>query len=154
LRTSDYAQIVIDSLRLEIEARVDPRLNEIDYGKWGGLSDAEVQERFGMDKFEDWTLRSRWPSGAGWRPGEEIVINEVREFFSEIESRHRGETVLVITSNGRLRYFLNLIPGEFERRVASRDFKVKTGNLCEIRSAAGGNELRFWNREPSDGLFT
>jgi probable phosphoglycerate mutase len=54
----------------------------------------------------------------------------------------------MVSSNGRLRYFLKLIDSEFERRVAESNFKVATGRVCLIDITNGAAKLELWNEQP------
>lgn len=149
-RTRDTAQIALDALGQALDPIVDARLDEIDYGQWTGLSDAEIVERFGRAELEGWNQASVWPASGGWRGSPEEMITQVRGFAHDLRTRH-GEhaCVLVVTSNGRLRYFLTLVEGEWERRVAGAAFKVKTGCVGRLRTSPGGWELACWNETPA-----
>jgi probable phosphoglycerate mutase len=53
--------------------------------------------------------------------------------------------VLVVSSNGVMRYFLGLVPGELESRRAARTLKVATGRVCRLRHAEDGWRVLAWN---------
>jgi len=55
---------------------------------------------------------------------------------------------LLVSSNGRLRYFLKLIAGEFERRVASKQFKMGTGKVSVLNGHTNYS-LLGWNEDPA-----
>ena len=62
-----------------------------------------------------------------------------------------NQRVLVVTSNGRLRYFLKAVPGEFEKRVETENFKVATGNYCKMIYENKKWQIEAWNQSSSDG---
>lgn len=149
-RTSKYAAHIIKRLNLPFSPTVDPRLNEIDYGDWTGLTNEEVKARFGEAALKGWDERSEWPIRGGWRGSPEKAISEVRSFVDDLLSRHaRPDTIIVITSNGRLRYFLTLASGEYEKRVANGSFKVKTGNVCKLVCENEKIQIPIWNALPT-----
>ena len=59
-RTVTYAQIICDQLNLSQTPVIDKRLNELDYGDWSGLSNNEIEERYGKDELEGWSKYGRW----------------------------------------------------------------------------------------------
>jgi broad specificity phosphatase PhoE len=147
-RTVDYAQIILDELQSDLTATVDERLNELDYGNWSGLTNSQIVEQFGAETLENWEKNCAWPA-QGWGSQEAVVRGEVLSFANEMAVRHQGdETVLAITSNGKLRYFLNLVPGEFERHVRMDAIKIKTGNICGLEFGKNSWGLKFWNKSP------
>ena len=44
---------------------MDERLDEVDYGAWGGLTTAEIEERFGAESVAAWNERSGVPRARG-----------------------------------------------------------------------------------------
>jgi probable phosphoglycerate mutase len=148
-RTKEYAEIVRSELRIKPELQVDSRLHELDYGLWSGLSSEEIGERFGDSELNAWEQESRWPSGAGWSGSEAEVLSELKSLVSDLKkAADKKDLVLCITSNGRLRTFLKLIPDEFSARKNAQTMKVKTGNICLVR--VKGDELKIlaWNEPP------
>jgi len=152
-RTRDYAGIVIEQLKLKLEAVVDTRLNEIDYGEWTGLTNEEVIGRFGETEVKAWDKQSKWPVNAGWTGSEQQVMADVQSIAADLIARHKADdTVLLVSSNGRLRYFLSLVQGELERRISTGGFKVKTGNVCELNWRDQSWSMRYWDAKPVEAL--
>ncbi|MEQ9360378.1 MAG: histidine phosphatase family protein [Rhodospirillales bacterium] len=63
-RTRRHTEIVMADLGADGTAEIDPRLTEIDYGPWGGMSDGDIVARFGLAaarELEAWEKESRWP---------------------------------------------------------------------------------------------
>lgn len=154
-RTSRYASIVIERLKLNLKPIVDPRLHEIDYGAWTGLTNDEISRRFGEAALKAWDDRSQWPARSGWGSSETGVIREVRSFAEDLIERYSTtDTVLIVSSNGRLRYFLTLAEGEFARRIESGTFKIKTGHVCKLRYESGAFKVEYWDQEPRADLMS
>ena len=142
------SRIVTQHLGLP-DATVDSRLDEIDYGEWSGLSDIEVVKRYGRPALQAWREYGVAPAEMGWKPDAEQVRAELESLVSELESSAH-DAVLLITSNGRLRYSLELVEGALERAIAGRGFSMRTGRCGRIDVDAGGRELRYWNVDPSE----
>ena len=148
-RTREYADIIAHELKLTKLPIIDERLNEIDYGDWTGLSSEEVETKYGGTELYRWDSHSEWPMKAHWGGSEQEEIDNISSFVSEVISNYaENDTVLIISSNGKLRYFLKLVPGEFERRVRNQTFKVKTGNICKLVYQEERFILKFWNKSP------
>lgn len=153
-RTWEYAFLATDGM--DVPQRQDPRLSEIDYGPWGGLSEAEVKalSPTAAAELEAWNTAAVFPPTAGWQPDEATLKQQVRSFAAELGMRYKepDKTVLVVSSNGVMRYFLNLIPGAWDAHIAARTFKVKTGHVCVLehglRDGLLGWHLLAWNVAP------
>lgn len=148
-RTYDYASIVLKQLDSRMKPIVDTRLNEIDYGNWSGLSNTQIQELGEGEELSAWENLSVWPKIAGWEGSPAHMIKEIREFSNDLITQYEStDTILVVTSNGRLRYFLKLIPGLFEQHVQNKQFKVATGNICLLNYENQKWQMKFWNKKP------
>lgn len=146
-RTRHGARLVGEICGFTGEVEIDDRLKEIDYGVWGGKSDAEISESWGESAITDWRERSIVPTGAGWSPTVETLKSNVRSVLDTV-SRDRSEdmVVLILTSNGVLRYFHALLAGE---NASTEDAKVKTGHLGAVRITAESRALLAWNLSPA-----
>lgn len=148
-RTRDYATIVIERLHSSKKPIVDPRLNEIDYGNWAGLTNTQIQEIDEGEELSAWENLSVWPKFAEWEGSPTSMIKEIREFSKDLITMYDPtDTVLIVSSNGRLRYFLKLIPGLFEQSVQNKVFKVATGNICLLTYENRKWQMHFWNKKP------
>jgi probable phosphoglycerate mutase len=147
-RTREYAAVVLEQLHSSLKPIIDARLNEIDYGNWAGLSNTQIQEIDEGDELAAWENLSVWPKIARWSGSPTQMINEVKTFSRGLAAQYDPtDTILVITSNGRLRYFLKLIPGLFEQYVKNKAFKVATGNIC-LMTYERKWQIKFWNKKP------
>ncbi|MCR9129374.1 MAG: histidine phosphatase family protein [Alphaproteobacteria bacterium] len=146
-RTRTGAALAAEQCGFSGEIEIDERLREIDYGVWGGKSDAEIAERWSADAIEAWRERSIVPEGAGWSPSPEALKANARAVY-DAATRDRGPdtAVLIVTSNGILRYFHALLAADTAR---PEDAKVRTGRLGAARVSQAGAELLLWNAEPT-----
>lgn len=149
-RTRRYAEIAVP-VHVPIQ---DLRLSEIDYGVWGGLTEEQIHARGEGDELDAWNKQSLWPQSPNWQPDEATLRQNVRDFAEELATKHAGETVLVVSSNGVMRYFLGLVENALAARIADGTFKVKTGNLCILRFENGLWDILCWNEKPEVALLT
>jgi len=152
-RTRKFAELVAASLNLDLPFTIDERLNELDYGGWNGKSNDEIIEQFGQTAFDGWNDASVWPTNSGWPSSPEELGSQVRSFVEDLMKQYSGDsTILVITSNGRMRYFLKLIAGAFEQRQKERTLKVAPGNFCQLTFGESKPTLQSWNESPAKTL--
>ncbi len=151
-RTRDYAEIIRKKLKSNFEQAIDERLNELDYGSWSGLSDQEVILKFGQEMFDAWNKLGVWPADSDWGDSQETIIEQIRNFVQTvIEDLGSERNVLAITSNGRLKYFLKLIPGAFDQAAQKQTLKVGTGKVSVFHfdKMSGKFTCLAWNEIPA-----
>jgi broad specificity phosphatase PhoE len=152
-RTRLFASIVHSALKLKDIPVIDDRLNELDYGGWSGKTNEQVESEFGASVLKNWNDHSQWPEGCGWGSTPEDLAEQVKSFVSDLLRRHAvDDAVLCVSSNGRLRYFLKLMPGLFEEKAADKTLKVAPGNGCQIDFDGGKAKLAYWNESPARAL--
>ncbi len=146
-RTSVYAQIIHDQLQPAMPINIDERLNEIDYGLWTGLSNDEIKMQYGTAELDEWNHLGKWPQSFS---GTEIDMeSEVNSFVQEVVAEQPDKKlVLAVSSNGRLKYFLKLIPAIFSEYMAESKWKVSTGNMCILGYTYEEWQLISWNENP------
>lgn len=143
-RTREGAVLAAGACGFDGEVEIDARLKELDYGVWGGRSDADIAAEWGAGAIEAWRERSIVPEGAGWSPSPDEVAANARAVLEGVMADPRGD-VLLISSNGILRYFHALIAGAGAPPEAA---KVKTGHMGAARLEGGAWRLMFWNQSP------
>lgn len=133
----------------DIPVERDPRLDEVDYGLWGGLTSAEIEARGDGAALAAWSEDNRWPRVFNERePEVRARIERLAEELAHDTShrpRRSPSRVLVVSSNGVMRYFLGLAPGEFARRRAARALKVGTGRVCRLGHDDAGWRVLAWD---------
>jgi probable phosphoglycerate mutase len=154
LRTTHYAELVAERLGNFIAPIADEALTEIDYGDWEGLTSHEIVERFGGNVLEAWESRSIWPTSAGWLPPEAELARRIEAFVCGLAQAYtKSDTVLAVTSNGILRYFLRLDRDAFGAQARARAIKVATGNICIMAAQEGSHRVTTWNATPEAKLL-
>jgi len=147
-RTRDYAQPLLRTLNISLQ--IDPRLNELDYGLWAGLTTEEIRQRWGDALFDAWEHDRQWPQGCAWADSETEIRRQVSSFAQEILHKYPSDAIVVlITSHGRLRYFLDLLPNALHNL---KNFKVATGNVCHFNYQNDQWYLVGWNRTPDQAI--
>tara|TARA_R110000772_G_scaffold264038_2_gene384287 strand:- start:301 stop:963 length:663 start_codon:yes stop_codon:yes gene_type:complete len=149
-RTRRHAEIVMKDLAASGAAEIDPRLTEIDYGSWSGMSDQDIVARFGPTAARElaaWEKESRWPTEtARWMPGAETVMRNLRNLTAELAGRlGADETALICSSNGILRYFLELTPEGLAEHQAAGKAKMATGAAALLDVTDKDVRVLFWN---------
>ena len=146
-RTRETLAGALTALGASLRVEIDARLTEIDYGAWGGLGDAEIADRFGAAALADWQARRIRPAGAGWGPPEADLVGGLQTLTAALAADvDAGRTVLVVTSNGVLRYWRELFGAQTESAGAD---KVGTGRLCLLDRVGGLWIERGWNLDPA-----
>ena len=102
LRTRRTAEIIANLL--SIPAVEDKRIIEIDHGKWSGMLVEEVKQKF-PGEFRRWMER---PHESDFEGGEslQMVFQRVKDFLEEVGSKHRGESVGVVSHTVPIRCLL------------------------------------------------
>ena len=147
-RARRCGEIILEDLGLDSEPTVDDRMMEIDYGAWGGFTDEDIAARFGPDQLAAWNEHGIWPPDGVWGEGEAQVRGRVRNFISELTNRHApDDDIVIVSSNGVLRFALNLVPGCTFNEAAR---KMKTGNMGLVVWDGDAFAVEFWNRKPDE----
>ena len=161
MRAKGTAEIIREELSLkDREISIDPRLDEIDYGEWGGKSNDELLNMGFQKELEEWNSRGIYPHSAGWGVSEEELMERADSFLTELSGENltgevsNGGIHIAITSNGILRYFLRQIPSAYKSYADKGLLKVRTGAISVFRSSRDGESSRWevlcWNVLPSD----
>ncbi len=131
---------------------VDKRIDEFDYGNWSGLTDKEIVNKYGQKVLDDWNNEGIIPKDSGWKPQESVMVYNLRSFCAEILTRFKKGTVLAVTSNGVIKYFLKLFDEVFEeKRKEGKKISVKTGHCADITLLSLNNmRLKAWDISPSE----
>ncbi len=150
-RTAHHALL---AMNCSLSIQIDQRLNELDYGLWSGLTSHEVRQRFGEDEYAAWELKSQWPKLGGWSESEQALKARILAFSQDLIANYQADdTLLVIASNGCLRYFLTLVPGAFEAKIAQEQIKIGTGQIAYLQYYNHQWTLAAWNQNPADFCF-
>ena len=166
----------------DVPIESDPRLDEIDYGPWGGLSSAQIEALGDGQSLADWSTQALWPAAFG--ESQLAVAGRVQSLAHELAAEaaqacapepspasgpasssasssasgpelspspgtpRPPACVLIVSSNGVMRYLLDLVTGELERRRQAGSFKVGTGRGGRLRCSAGEWQVSAWDSAP------
>ena len=151
-RTRRYAEIIVENLGRESMLRRNNALTEIDYGDWANRTNEEIESKLGQaEALRLWNEKNIWPQEAHWGGSEESLRRAVTQFLEMLRDRYAsGETVLVVTSNGILRFLASAALGPQAARDARFPFKMKTGNIGKITERNGSFGLAYWDVVPGN----
>jgi probable phosphoglycerate mutase len=145
-RTIKTLQLIENSYGEKIDSKIDARLMELDYGVDEGKLESDVIDRIGNDAITRWNSELIVPNG--WNINTKEIIDRWNTLLKEIENDHTDRTVMLISSNGFLRFiFFSIVLDE--RSTPPVDLKLKTGSLSILsKNEAGRWYIDFWNLRP------
>jgi broad specificity phosphatase PhoE len=143
VRARETAAIVREALSDRPEVELDPRLREMDYGAWEGLTYEQIDER-------DAALRARWeadPASNACPVGEsgDDVAVRATEFLVELIARHDGrhgasptdERPVLAVAHSTLNRVLVCVATAVPIREFRRRFSQDQANLTVLRFEHG-----------------
>jgi len=141
-RAATTAELINDALRVGIQHEED--LREQDWGRWEGLSWAEIRTAYGAE------LQAQVDKGWSFRPpgGESRseVNRRARALLTRLGGRHEGEQILVITHQGVVKALIYEIE---ERTFLPAEPKLIDKNLLQTVSCCNDTLTGFaYNIEP------
>ena len=137
-RTMETARLAIAAMDKDIPLVEDNRFVEIDYGPDEAKTEDEVIARIGQKAIDDWNSKAIVPDG--WNVSVDGIIKAWRDFAKEVENKYRDKTVMVVSSNGIIR-FAPYLTGNFEKFAEQFDIKVGTGGVCVLEKE---NDAKHW----------
>lgn len=150
-RTLETARLAIAALDKDVPLIVDNRFTEIDYGPDEGKTDEEVIARIGQKAIDDWNTQAIVPNG--WNVSVEDIIKAWHDFALEVETNYHDKTVLVVSSNGIIR-FAPYLTGDFHKFSEEYNIKVGTGSVCVLEKNDGETfwTVKSWGLKPKEFL--
>ena len=150
-RTTETARLAIAALDKDIPLLADNRFTEIDYGPDEGKPEEEVIARIGQKALEDWEREAIVPEG--WLVSVEGIVDAWKTFATEIEGNYKGKNVMVVSSNGIIRFAPHLT-GDFKKFTEDFNIKVGTGSVCVLEKNEEDEYWRVleWGTKPKDKL--
>jgi len=145
IRTRRFAEIVAERTGFTGIVQIDERLRELDFGAWSGLSDDEIAEKFGQQALDDWRKHGHPHPASKWAPAEDAIRTDLASLAASLAN---AEPALCVTSNGVLRYAMELDPKAFSDSGKDGGFRVKTGRICAFRREDDELRLVFWDSAP------
>jgi probable phosphoglycerate mutase len=143
-----YAEIIANELDVRLVR--SSALTEFDYGNWAGLTNEEVASNLGQgEDLRLWNEAGIWPGRANWSPDEETVRAQSAEFFRLLHASFAADdSILIVSSNGILRYFAMAAAGPDAKKDPRFPFKMRTGHVGKIRLTDGKPAVAYWDMAP------
>jgi broad specificity phosphatase PhoE len=142
IRAVETAEIV--ATRFGLEVRQDPRLREVNFGEWEGLTRHEINDRY-AGAFSEWDeCRLAAPTGG---ETDSAMAERVLEGLSAIAREHGDRRVLVVTSGGPIRAVHAHAHG-IDQAVARLHFE-RAGNCAVVELAIRDGSFELAVAPPS-----
>ncbi len=88
---------------------------------------------------------------SGWVADVDQIVQNWRDFATEVLEMYPDQTVLVFTSNGIARFAPYLTKNFFEFGQTHK-IKLATGAMGSLTWRAGNWQIDYWNEMPADDL--
>ena len=136
-----YDTAVMIAARHPVAVQADPRLREINFGAWQGLTYAHMQEQ-DPEGLAAWNAdrANRCPPG-----GESLsdVASRLTSLLDEVRLRNVDQTVVLVSHGGTVRLVLCLLLGH--PLSAYWQFEVDNTAIAEVELQDRGPVLIRWN---------
>ncbi len=118
--------------------------NEIDYGVDENQPEEKVVARLGAETLKAWEATAAVPPD--WHVNPSEIIQHWHDFSNQIADKHSDKTILVVTSNGIVR-FAPYLTGDFVSFCVKYRIKLSTGafGLFEKESVGDAWRCLQWN---------
>ncbi|MGW4808814.1 bifunctional RNase H/acid phosphatase [Kitasatospora sp. NPDC004272] len=133
LRTRQTAEAT--ARRLGLEVRIEEGLRELDFGRWEGLTFAEVMERHPAD-LTSW-LGSAKVKPTGSTESLTTLAQRVAQARDRITTRYAGRTVLVVSHVSPIKTLVRLALGAPPDAV--HRMELSAASLCAVQYYRDGN---------------
>ena len=141
-RHMQTTQLIIDEIG-ETATEITHDFNEIDYGIDDGKYEEEVVKRIGQKAIDNWNEKGILPQG--WRANIQEIKDKWCDFANMIDEKHHGENVLLVSSNGIIRFAYNIMDlAEQKDFLQNKNMKISTGGMAIFEKQERW-ELQKWN---------
>jgi len=140
-RVWETAQVIAASRSHSLPVHAEPRLREMDFGDWEGLTYAEMRER-------DTQSLTAWEADPVHIPppgGETVaqVATRVQSLIDGISRAYQDQTMLLVAHGGPLRVLLCLALGMDPQ--AQWQFRLDIAALSEVEFHEAGTIVNYMN---------
>lgn len=150
-RTTETAKLAVAALGLDLPVVPNDEFTEVDYGPDENKTEDQVIARIGEEAIRLWNEQAIVPDG--WKVSVDGLINTWQKFAAEVEENYAGKNVLLVSSNGVIR-FAPYLTGNFEAFAKEHDLKVGTGSVCIFEKEDGKQWVcSEWNTKPAKVLM-
>jgi len=107
-RARQTAEIIASPHRIEVIALSE--LNELNFGKWEGLTSEEIEKKY-PEAFQEWLKGNPEAEIPG---GESRIIfkQRIEKVIGRLLTQHSGQTIALITHGGPIKTIISKILGE------------------------------------------
>lgn len=153
-RTLQTAALAIKAFGGTMQPVIAENFKEICYGPDENKTEEEVMRRLGksdIDKgrkvIDAWNTNATVPEG--WDVNPDTLIKNWNTFAKKVEHNHPNRTVLVVSSNGIIR-FAPYLTGHFKTFAQQHTIKVSPGGVCIFEKKATESfwNCTAWNEQP------
>ncbi len=120
---------------------IDPRLRELNFGAWEGLTFSEIKEAY-PEHLDAWQANIYHCAPPGGESMQQLE-NRVSDLLEEILQTHPGESVIVAGHGGTFEALaiklLNI------KNSRSWQFQLNNTGICEFKFFPAGPILALWN---------
>jgi probable phosphoglycerate mutase len=167
-RTMQTANLIVSEMNLNINVIPDNNFTEIDYGEDENKTEEQVRYRLGLEYIKSNNLHgdfsaseiaeyggitiNLWNTAAvvppGWNVDTDRITVAWKSFANAITD---GETVLICTSNGIIRFAPNIL-NETEKKDfdSKHGLKVSTGSISIFKACENIWKCTEWNTKPPE----
>jgi alpha-ribazole phosphatase len=140
-RTMETAKWIANEYEPIPAIQCDPRWRELSFGKWDGLNHEEIQAGW-QTEVNAWYAD---PLNVSPPNGETMLqlLERVQAALDELQSKHKDETVLIVSHGGTIQVLLCMLLGVDLNRYWQ--FHVKPAALTEIHVYEVGAILEVFN---------
>jgi alpha-ribazole phosphatase len=141
-RALETADILAAPHGLRVQA--EPRLRELHFGDWEGLTYAEIQQTAGnaLANWENDPLQARPPNGENLTG----LAQRLQAFLADLGVHAPESTILLVAHRGSLRVLLCLLLGRPVER--HWEYRLDLASVSEVKLVAGRAELIRLNETP------
>lgn len=164
-RTMQTAELIANEMHLNMEIIPISDFEEIDYGPDENRTEEDVKLRLGKLYIQKNNLLAEYSDEETKHCGERIIElwnNEaivpegwivdvykiVKTWTSFADNIKEGETVLVATSNGIIRFAPHILDEDFKNFASKHDLKVATGSVSVFTYENKKWSCEKWNVKP------
>jgi alpha-ribazole phosphatase len=146
-RQTTAAQIISTYIN-NTNPQINNAFDEIDYGSWEAKTQNEIMEKW-PNQYKEWEEQLIWQNEI-FGSKQEDHLKRLEKFinnFKKSEDNH----ILVVSSQGLIKLVLHLIRDMHKNITKThngRDYKVKTGNYCQVSFGKSENTIISWNTAP------
>ena len=140
-RARETAAAIQSAVASRPEIRLDPRLRELQFGDWQGLTHSEMIQRdaAGLARWQADPLHVAPPNGETLL----TLAGRVEAAYKDMCAAHPDQTIVVVGHGGALQV---MIVAALELPLgASRKLELSNASLSELRSGDGGAILFLLN---------